>query len=41
MNEGIVYDPFKALLGYIWTATSEGMKRKMIILSDMLSGCKP
>jgi len=30
-----IYVPFNALLGYIGTATSEGMKWRMIALSDI------
>jgi len=35
MNERVFYVPFNTLLGYIGTATSEGMKRRMIVLSDI------
>jgi len=36
MNEWkAIYVPFNALLGYIRTATSERMKWRMIVLSDM------
>jgi len=35
MNERKFYVPFKALLGYIGTATSDGMKWRMNVLSDI------
>jgi len=35
MNEREFYVPFNALLGYIGTATSKGMKSRMIVLSDV------
>jgi len=35
MNKRAFYVPFNAKLGYIGTATYEGMKRRMIVLSDI------
>jgi len=34
-DENCFYVPFNALLGYIGTSTSEGMKWWMIVLSDI------
>jgi len=44
MNERVFYVPIMALLhvGYLRTVTSEGMKGRMQVLSDvMLVGCDP
>jgi len=30
-----MFFPFNISLGYIWTATAEGMKYRMIVLSDI------
>jgi len=38
MNERVSYVPFKALLGFIGTVTSKGMKQRMIVIWDMLVG---
>jgi len=35
MNESVFYLPFNTLLGYIGTATSNRMKWKMLVLSDI------
>jgi len=35
MNEWMFYVPSNALLGYIGTVSSEGMKRRMVVLSDI------
>jgi len=35
MNERVFYIPFDALLGYIGTVTSEGMKGSMTVLADV------
>jgi len=31
----VFFIPFNALLGYIWTTTSEGRKRRKTVLSDI------
>jgi len=35
MNERVFYVPFNTSLDYIRTATSEGMKWRMIVLSNI------
>jgi len=35
MNERVFYAPFNTLLGYKGTATSDGMKWRMVVFSDI------